>query len=139
MTFNVVSGLYTFFVQATDTAGNIGDPYMYQFSVDAEIPRAWIVGERPPLFTSKLDLQLELNRSEAGTYWCTIEVGDCIYNNTCFDDNPSKNSKIESRFYVCQSPIVMASQPALGTTGDSKYECIVPCLVIKINVHRTHW
>jgi hypothetical protein len=116
VSFFVASGRYTFGVRAIDAAGNVGPVFTHQFEVDGELPTATIVAGVPSPFTSNQDIILGLNSSEAGTFWCSLEVGDCIINDTCGDGTEVVPGHGNARYVVCSSTVsISALATAVGS------------------------
>ena len=117
VSYTVRSGQYTFQVQPTDAAGNLGAVYTYQFEVDGTIPVAQIASGRPPMFTRSTAIQLQVNTTEQGTLWCGVEYGDCIIDDSCGDKQTGGNLPGLASYTPCLESIVVGSLPALRTVG----------------------
>lgn len=111
--YPVRTGMYTFFVCPTDAAGNVGTSYTRQFEVDATAPTADIEAGYPGPYTRNGKLRLDLNQTEPGIFWCTLEVGDCIVNSTCSTDDGGGVGGYE----VCSESVLVEAMPAVVAAG----------------------
>eukprot|EP00041_Stephanoeca_diplocostata_P039209 m.1599255 g.1599255 ORF g.1599255 m.1599255 type:complete len:2969 (+) comp25347_c0_seq4:289-9195(+) len=111
VSFAVTTNRYTFVVRAIDAAGNVGAMHRHFFAVDGVNPTAQILSGTPPAFTQLPDVVLELNGTEPGTFWCSLEIGDCIINDTCFGGTEVKPGHGNAPYTICPSTVLVQSLP----------------------------
>ena len=111
VSYQTRNGRYTFLVRATDPSRNVGLPAMHQFEVDGVKPEATITAGRPAAFTRDGNIRLELNASEPGAYWCSLEIGDCVVTDTCYDGTESTPGHGNAPYFTCPASVLVSSLP----------------------------